>query len=72
MSYCSLLNFWFFIISGFRQFAVLEVAREDEFSPLKNAKGSATDSPDTAQRDLFNLHYNYILSAGGKFIDSDE
>ena len=55
--------------SCLRQFAVLEVAREEEFSPLKNGRGSPTDSPDTAQRDLYNLHYNYILRAGGKFID---
>lgn len=55
--------------SYLRQFAVLEVAREEEFSPLKNGSGSPTDSPDTAKRDLYNLHYNYILRAGGKFID---
>lgn len=53
--------------SYLRQFAVLEVAREEEFSPLKNGKGM--DSPDTAKRDLFNLHCNYILRAGGKFIE---
>ena len=59
--------------SGFRKFAVLEVAREDEFSPLKNGKGqSKTDSPETAQRDLLNLHYNYIVKAGGKFEDNAE
>ena len=58
--------------SGFRKFAVLEVAREDEFSPLKNGKGSPTDSPDTALRDLLNLHYNYIVKAGGKFEGSAE
>lgn len=61
------LNFLF--DSCLRQFAVLEVAREEEFSPLKNGRDSPTDSPDTAQRDLYNLHYNYILRAGGKFID---
>ena len=58
--------------SYFRQFAVLEVAREEEFSPLKNAPGSTSDNSDTAKRDLFNLHYNYIIKAGGNFVDSDE
>ena len=58
--------------SDFKKFAVLEVAREDEFSPLKNGKGLPTDSPETAQRDLLNLHYNYIVKAGGKFEDNAE
>ena len=57
--------------SDCRKLAVLEVAREDEFSPLKNGKGSPKDSPETAQRDLYNLHYKYIVKAGGKFIDRD-
>ena len=60
------------LISGFRKFAVLEVPREEEFSALKNGKGSPTDSPETAQRDLLNLHYNYIVKAGGKFEDNTE
>lgn len=50
---------------------VLEVAREDEFSPLKNAKGSPSESPETARRDLMNLHYRYIVKAGGKFMNTN-
>ena len=57
--------------STFRKLAVLEVAREDEFSPLKNARGSSSESPETAQRDLMNLHYRYIVKAGGKFINTN-
>ena len=76
MLYNILLNFKFqnpsISFSGFRKFAVLEVAREDEFSPLKNGKGSATDSPETALRDLLNLHHNYITKAGGTFVDYTE
>jgi len=49
----------------------LEVAREDDFSPLKNARGSPSESPETAQRDLMNLHYRYIIKAGGKFINTN-
>ncbi|KAK2551775.1 UDP-N-acetylhexosamine pyrophosphorylase [Acropora cervicornis] len=65
-------KFVFDVFEFTQQFAVLEVAREEEFSPLKNAPGSTSDNSDTAKRDLFNLHYNYIIKAGGNFVDSDE
>ena len=51
--------------------AFLEVAREDEFSPLKNAKGSPMESPETALRDLSNLHHRYLTKAGAKFKDAN-
>lgn len=52
-------------------FAVWEVKREDEFSPLKNADGAAVDTPTTSRLALLNLHYRWILEAGGKFINED-
>ena len=55
----------------FRRFAVLEVLREDEFSPLKNAPGSDKDTPATARAALIDLHHRQLLSAGGIIIDSD-
>ena len=55
----------------FRSFAVLEVLREDEFSPLKNAPGSDKDTPATAKAALMDLHYRQLLSAGGVIIDAD-
>ena len=40
----------------------LEAAREDEFSPIKNADGA--DSPATARRDLNRLHARWLEAAG--------
>ena len=54
-----------------RSLAVLEVKRNDEFSPVKNAPGSSKDCPETARAALMDLHYRQILSAGGKFLDED-
>ncbi|EDO47862.1 predicted protein [Nematostella vectensis] len=61
-----------FDVFGFTEnLAVLEVLREDEFSPLKNAPGSAKESPETARQMTIDLHYRHIIAAGGKFVDSD-
>lgn len=36
--------------------SLMEVAREAEFAPVKNAPGSAADSPDTARQAILSLH----------------
>jgi len=41
---------------------VVEFAREEEFSPVKNPSGN--DSPDTARRDLMLKHARWLESAG--------
>ncbi len=47
-----------------RTFAVWEVRREDEFSPLKNGTGNK-DTPETCRRDLILQHIRYVKQAGG-------
>ncbi len=47
-----------------KQLSVLEVGREDEFSPLKNAPGGASDCPETSRRDLLAMHKRWLEAAG--------
>jgi len=55
-----------------KKFVALEVLREDEFSPLKNAKGA--DSPATARNDINKLHLKYLQKAGAivEILDTDK
>ncbi|OJT08992.1 UDP-N-acetylhexosamine pyrophosphorylase [Trametes pubescens] len=55
-----------------KHFAVLEVARADEFSPLKNAPGTGSDDPDTSRRDLLAQHRRYLEAAGAKVLEGVE
>lgn len=48
------------------KFGSLEVKREQEFSPLKNAPGTKSDNPQTSARDLQRLHTHWVVSQGGK------
>jgi UDP-N-acetylglucosamine/UDP-N-acetylgalactosamine diphosphorylase len=41
---------------------VMEVAREEEFSPVKNAEGE--DSPDTAKQSMINMFGRWLREAG--------
>lgn len=45
--------------------ALFEVARDEEFSPVKNASGCSTDSPETAKKNLLSLHKKWLQTAGG-------
>ena len=47
------------------KFACLEVDRADEFSPLKNARGTGQDDPDTSKRDIMEQGARWIKAAGG-------
>jgi len=50
------------------QMAVLEGPRDEEFSPVKNAPGSAKDSPDSARAMLTAQSKKWLEAAGFKFV----
>ena len=53
------------------KFACMEVKREDEFSPLKNAKGTGEDDPDTSKKDILSQGAKWVRNAGGT-VESDD
>ena len=55
-------RFIFDALQAARRVCVVEVCREEEYSPVKNAEGS--DSPDSARRDL-EAHYRTWLEKAG-------
>jgi len=55
-------TFIFDALRDARESVILEVRREEEFSPLKNATGE--DSPDTCRRDMTALYARWLENAG--------
>lgn len=58
-------KFIFDVFEFAENFICLEVARDVEFSALKNADSVKKDCPSTAREDLIRLHRKYIREAGG-------
>ncbi|KAL3958806.1 hypothetical protein ACCO45_006968 [Purpureocillium lilacinum] len=50
------------------KFACMEVRREDEFSPLKNARGKGEDDPDTSKRDVMAQGKRWLEAAGATVV----
>jgi UDP-N-acetylglucosamine/UDP-N-acetylgalactosamine diphosphorylase len=54
------------------KFACMEVKREDEFSPLKNARGTGEDDPATSKNDILKQGAAWIRSAGGTVVSEED
>ncbi|CAH0731182.1 unnamed protein product, partial [Brenthis ino] len=63
-------KFIFDVFEFAENFICLEVARDVEFSALKNADSAKKDCPSTARQDLLELHRKYIRDAGGIIEDN--
>lgn len=59
-----------FSMLDLKKFASMEVKREDEFSPLKNGKGTGEDDPDTSKKAILSQGTRWIQNAGG-IVESD-
>ena len=55
-----------------KKFACMEVKREDEFSPLKNAKGTGEDDPDTSRNDILTQGRRFLENAGATVVSEGE
>lgn len=53
-----------------KQFACMEVKREDEFSPLKNARGTGEDDPDTSKKDIMDQGKRWAQAAGATVVSA--
>lgn len=62
-------KFVFDVFPFSRNFVAFEVVREDEFSPLKNADGAATDNPSTARNSLLAQHCRWVTASGAMLLD---
>jgi UDP-N-acetylglucosamine/UDP-N-acetylgalactosamine diphosphorylase len=58
-------SFIFDVFPFAAQMAVLDVLREEEFAPVKNAPGSSSDSPETARAYISKLAKKWVVNAGG-------
>jgi UDP-N-acetylglucosamine/UDP-N-acetylgalactosamine diphosphorylase len=54
------------------KFACMEVKREDEFSPLKNARGTGEDDPDTSKQDIMAQGKKWVQAAGATVVSEDQ
>ncbi|XP_055525727.1 UDP-N-acetylhexosamine pyrophosphorylase-like protein 1 [Wyeomyia smithii] len=58
-------KFVFDVFEFAEQFIAFEVARDEEFSALKNMDSAGKDCASTAREDIYKLHKKYVQAAGG-------
>ena len=61
-------SFIFHVFPLSQRMALLDVPRESEFAPVKNAPGATTDCPDTARLAISNLSKQWLKNAGAKLL----
>ncbi|ETN42559.1 uncharacterized protein HMPREF1541_01716 [Cyphellophora europaea CBS 101466] len=61
-----------FPLIGMDKFACLEVDRAEEFSPLKNARGTGEDDPDTSKKDIMQQGARWLKNAGATVISEGD
>lgn len=54
------------------KFACLEVERADEFSPLKNARGTGSDDADTSKKDIMAQGKRWLEAAGATVVSKGD
>ena len=55
-----------------KKFACMEVKRDDEFSPLKNAKGTGEDDPDTSKKHIMDQGKRWAQAAGAIVVNEGD
>lgn len=63
--------FYFDAMRFVNHHAVLEIIREEEFAPVKNAPGQPVDSPDSARKLMSDLHAKWLVDAGAILNDEE-
>ena len=64
-------SFIFDVFPAATALAALDIEREDEFAPVKNAPGAAEDSPDTARALVLAQHARWLRAAGAVLAAGD-
>lgn len=62
-------RFIFDLLPGAEHAIVMEIDPAEEFRPVKNASGEATDTPETVQEAMIALHRKWLRAAGAQVAD---